>query len=293
MIPFSIVPEIEKLLQSHTGKEGLIDETSAVGGGSINSAYRLVYAGQSFFLKYNHAGRFPKMFEQEAAGLTLLRQSRSLHIPSVIGTGSKDQISFILLDYITEGQTNKVFWEKFGVGLAAMHKNTNTHFGLDHSNYIGSLRQENTHESSWSDFFIRHRLQPQLSLALKKGLISSKINRDFEKLFPLLPKLFPQETPALLHGDLWSGNFLCSSEGAAVLIDPAVYYGHREMDLGMSKLFGGFHPHFYAAYHEAWPLEKGWQERVDLCNLYPLLVHVNLFGSSYTSQVQSCLQRFV
>jgi protein-ribulosamine 3-kinase len=115
----------------------------------------------------------------------------------------------------------------------------------------------------------------------------------FERLFHRLDTLFPTEPPALLHGDLWSGNFLCDTQGRPVLIDPAVYYGHREMDLAMTRLFGGSDAALYAAYTDEWPLERGWEERVDLCNLYPLLVHVNLFGGSYITQVEAVLRRYV
>jgi fructosamine-3-kinase len=293
MLPLTIVPEIEKLLKNHCQQEALIDETIAVGGGSINAAYRLSYAGKSFFLKYNDASRFPQMFEKEALGLKLLTESKSLRIPQIIGHGGNGQTSFLLLEFIAQGQPDKQFWEDFGHGLASLHRNTHTTFGLDHSNYIGSLKQDNTVETSWVDFFIRQRLQPQLKLAKQQALLSTTILSDFEKLFKLLPSLFPEEAPALLHGDLWSGNFLCSATGEAVLIDPAVYYGHREMDIGMSKLFGGFYPHFYDTYNEVWPMEKGWQQRVDLCNLYPLLVHVNLFGGAYARQLEGSLGKYV
>lgn len=293
MLPLAIVPELEKLLQHYTQEEALIEETIAVGGGSINAAYRLNYGGKFFFLKYNDASRFPQMFEKEALGLKLLNTSHSLRIPQIIGQSSRGQTSFLLLEFIEQKQPDKQFWENFGQGLANLHRNTAKTFGLNHTNYIGSLQQDNTPEKSWTDFFIRLRLQPQINLAKQRALLSAQTLADFDKLFERLPSLFPEEAPALLHGDLWSGNFLCSQSGEAVLIDPAVYYGHREMDIGMSKLFGGFSPRFYEAYNAAWPLEKGWQQRVDLCNLYPLLVHVNLFGGGYVSQLEACLRKYV
>lgn len=293
MLPLAIVPELEKLLDNFTQKEALIEETLSVGGGSINAAYRLNYGGEFFFLKYNDASRFPQMFEKEALGLKLLNMSHSLRIPQIIGHSSTGQTAFLLLEFIAQKQPDKQFWENFGHGLADLHRNSNPTFGLDHSNYIGSLKQDNTSEKSWTEFFVHQRLQPQINLAKQRALLSTKTCADFEKLFELLPSLFPEEAPALLHGDLWSGNFLCSQSGEAVLIDPAVYYGHREMDIGMSKLFGGFSPHFYEAYNAAWPLEKGWQQRVDLCNLYPLLVHVNLFGGGYVGQLEACLRKYV
>ena len=293
MIPIEIVAQLEDLLKKHTGQKGLIAHTQAIGGGSINAAYSLRYEGKDFFLKYNQAKRFPKMFELEAKGLNVLASCNKIRLPEVIGTGESGQTAFLLLEQIVTGFPDNSFWEFFGEALAGLHRETNENYGLDHHNYIGSLPQSNAPAVSWSDFFISQRLKPQLKLAAGKGMLNSKTLNDFEKLFVKLPKLFPKEAPALLHGDLWSGNFLCDSNGKPVLIDPAVYYGHREMDLAMSKLFGGFNPRFYEAYHAAYPLETAWKERIDLCNLYPLLVHVNLFGGGYVGQLQSSLRRFV
>jgi fructosamine-3-kinase len=293
MIPIEIVSQLEILLQKHTGIEALIERTQAVGGGSINAAYQIRYAGQDYFLKYNQAKRYPKMFELETKGLKILSRSKKIRLPEVIGTGEAGQTTFLLLEHIETGYPDNNFWETFGEELADLHRETHETFGLDHDNYIGSLHQSNTIATNWSDFFITQRLKPQLKMAAGKGMLTSQTLNAFEKLFAKLPMLFPDEVPALLHGDLWSGNFLCDSNQNPVLIDPAVYYGHREMDLAMSKLFGGFSPRFYEAYHAAYPLETGWQERVDLCNLYPLLVHVNLFGGGYVGQLQSSLRRFV
>jgi protein-ribulosamine 3-kinase len=184
------------------------------------------------------------------------------------------------------------FWAQTGRGLAQLHQHSAGEFGLDHDNYIGSLNQYNQKETDWVEFFVNQRLQNQLRMCSDHGHADAGLLRMFDRLFPKLEQYFPHEPPALLHGDLWSGNYLCGNKGAAYLVDPAVYYGHREMDLAMSLLFGGFDREMYHAYHEVFPLENGWKERVDLCNLYPLLVHVNLFGGSYISQVRAILKRF-
>ncbi|MFZ1687503.1 MAG: fructosamine kinase family protein, partial [Flavobacteriales bacterium] len=183
--------------------------------------------------------------------------------------------------------------------LARLHGHTNSTFGLDpastagrRDNYIGSLKQVNTGQVTWGEFFIHCRLEPQVKMAIDHQRIGMGDVLRFERLYGKLPSLFPIEPPALLHGDLWSGNFLCDAHHQPVLIDPAVYYGHREMDIAMTKLFGGFEPAFYSAYSDAWAMEIGWEERADLCNLYPLLVHVNLFGGSYAGQVAAILLRF-
>jgi fructosamine-3-kinase len=293
MIPFVIVPKVEELLSGFTGKSARIEESRMLGGGSINEACRLKFGAESFFAKWNLASHYPGMFETEARGLELLEASQTLALPRVIGTGEADKYAFLVLSFVSQGSTGVNFWSKFGRGLARLHQHAADQFGLDHDNYIGSLRQYNKQTDDWPTFFVEQRIEPQLRLATESGLADRALLRDFEKLASKIESIFPPEPASLLHGDLWSGNFLCNSQGEPVLIDPAVYYGHREMDIGMTKLFGGFDRHFYNSYNEEWPMEGGWQQRTDLCNLYPLLVHVNLFGGSYLMQVKSIVRRFV
>ena len=196
------------------------------------------------------------------------------------------------MEYIATGSPGADFWDTFGQGLARLHKRTQKMFGLDHDNFIGSLQQSNRMHTSWEDFFINERLEAQYKLARDAGRAGSDTGRPLQNLYSRLSDFFPPEPPALLHGDLWSGNYMVDSSGMAVIADPAVYYGHRLMDLGMSKLFGGFSSAFYQAYNDAWPLEKNWPESIEIANLYPLLAHVNLFGGSYLQSVHSILKRF-
>ncbi len=154
------------------------------------------------------------------------------------------------------------------------------------------LYQSNKKHDNWIDFFRTERLEKQVKLARDHNRMGKTVVQSFENFYRALPEIFPIEPPAFIHGDLWGGNFMTDENGAPVIIDPAVYYGHREMDLGMSQLFGGFDHAFYEAYHHHFPLEKGWQERVDYCNLYPLMVHLNLFGGGYLNSVQSILRKF-
>ncbi|MEM9024402.1 MAG: fructosamine kinase family protein, partial [Bacteroidota bacterium] len=163
---------------------------------------------------------------------------------------------------------------------------------LERNNYIGSLPQTNTPRPDWTSFFIEQRLEAQCRMARDAGAIGPELLRAFDRAFHRLDGFFPEEPAALLHGDLWMGNFLCTSDGKPMLIDPAVYGGHREMDLAMTRLFGGFAPAFYQSYADTYPLENGWEERVPIANLYPLMVHVNLFGGHYVQQVAQCLRRF-
>ena len=293
MLPLSLVEPIEKLLTKHVQQQGLITQTNSVAGGSINEACRLQYEGVSYFVKWNKASAFPGMFQDERDGLDELRHAKSIEIPEVIGTGESGSTAFILMEYVEPSRPTAGFWESFGRGLAKLHQTSQPKFGYHRSNYIGSLRQSNQLHDDWVSFFRDERLAPQLKTAEQKGLVSIGLMKKFDKLLHRLESLLPAESPSLLHGDLWSGNFLCSNNQQAVLIDPSVYYGFREMDLAMTMLFGGFDAAFYHAYHEAFPLEKNWKSRTDLCNLYPLLVHVNLFGSGYVHQLDHAVSKYL
>lgn len=288
----SLIELLAELLSVHCGQPVDIEEAFPVGGGSINDAWRLETDAGRFFLKTNSADRFPSMFEAEADGLRRLRDAGPLRVPEVIAHGEDHDDSFLLLEWIEGGVKGPGFWSDFGRCLAQLHRHTQERFGLERDNYIGSLVQRNTPENDWASFLIHQRLEPQLKLARDRKRVEAGMAFRFERLFHQLDELFPAEPPALLHGDLWSGNFLCDNKGRPVLIDPAVYYGPREMDLAMTRLFGGFDEALYTAYHAEWPLEHGWEERVDLWNLYPLLVHVNLFGGVYVAQVEAVLRRF-
>jgi fructosamine-3-kinase len=197
------------------------------------------------------------------------------------------------MEFIEQGPQNKFYWKDLGSGLANIHKATNVLFGLDHDNYIGSLRQLNTSSENWIDFLVNKRLNVQLKLAMDSGLAGSQMMKSFESLYLKLPTLLPEEKPALLHGDLWSGNIITTRSGEPCLIDPSVYYGCREVDLAMTKLFGSFPGDFYDSYTDTYPLLSGYQDRFELYNLYPLLVHLNLFGTQYRSPITGILSRFV
>lgn len=284
--------KIEKSLSEELGSTILISNVKEVSGGSINNAYCLTTNNGKFFIKTNQANRYPKMFNKEAKGLELLRQTKTIFVPKVYFSGNHDNTSFLLMEYIDGSTPIRGFWNEFGKQLAALHQNTNPTFGLDHNNYIGSLDQRNNAHETWTDFFINERLHPQIKLAKDNSQIDSSIVSRVENLYQKLDEIFPKEQSALLHGDLWSGNFMAGNLGEPLIMDPAVYYGHREMDIAMTKLFGGFNDELYAAYNECYPLEKDWEQRIDICNLYPLIVHVNLFGGSYLGQVKSILSKF-
>jgi len=266
--------------------------TSPVGGGDINDAYKFNTSEGNFFVKKNSASRFPHMFQKEAQGLKILADADEIPVPEMITFSEEDDVAFLVLKFIKSLCKSENFWDDFGKRLANLHQHTNDHFGLDHDNYIGSLHQSNRKHDKWTDFFREERLDFQVKMARDHGNAGSDTVRTFERFYRKLDEIFPVEAPSLIHGDLWGGNYMVNEKGEAMIIDPAVYYGHREMDLGMSKLFGGFSQEFYQAYNEQSPLEKGWQERLDYCNLYPLMVHVNLFGGGYLNSVKSILRNF-
>jgi len=291
MLSKALQQAVEKALTENTGKPVRMLRSASVGGGSINSAARVETDQGIFFLKWNDAKKFPGMFAAEAKGLRLLKEKSALIVPAPVAQGEIENESFLLLEFLERSPGHAESWYRAGENLARQHRRTNEHFGLDHDNYIGSLPQSNRRHDAWKSFFAEERLLPQLQRAYDGSRVSKALVRQAENFCEKISEIFPQEEPALLHGDLWSGNYFHCTQGPAVF-DPAVYYGHREMDLAMTKLFGGFADDFYSGYISEFPLVKGWRTRTGYCNLYPLLVHVNLFGGGYAEDVRSVLKNF-
>lgn len=268
-----------------------ITNTEIVAGGCINKTTCLQTNNGHFFLKENTIEN-QDLFEKETLGLSLLAEKSQIKTPMVFGQITDENYTYLVLEWIEKGAPSHIFWENFGNNLAHQHKQVQNHYGLDHHNHIGRLDQHNNFRIDWIDFFINERLLPQIKLGETRNLIDPSLRNQFDSLFTRLDQLIPTENPSLLHGDLWSGNFLCSSAGQPYVFDPAVYYGNREVELAFTQLFGGFDPFFYGAYEEAFPLTPGYQERVEIHNLYPLLVHVNLFGASYLTGIKQTLNKF-
>lgn len=283
-----LLPHVEEVL-----KEKILQATP-IRGGDIHSAFCLIDSRRrKWFLKANSAPSAALMFRREAQDLAILGAAGVIRTPKVIGQGqSKRGDAFLILEFIDSGRQTPVFWERFGRNLAAMHAQTSAFFGFAHDNYIGRLPQSNRRCSTWAEFYASERLEPQMRLARQQGFLDKTAERQLDNLCARLNDLCPEEPPALTHGDLWSGNFLCNTLEEPVLIDPAAAYAHREMDLAMSRLFGGFDPRFYTAYEEVSPLEPGFEQRQTIYQLYYLLVHVNLFGASYEASVRRILRQW-
>lgn len=277
-----VLPSVEAALGS------AVVTWDGVSGGDINEAHEAQLAdGRRVFVKSNREAP-AGMFAAEARGLDWLGQAHALRVPVVIAQGP----SFLVLELIQPGRRKPDFDELLGRGLAALHRAGAPSFGLDHDNFIGRLPQANQPLPTWAEFYRERRLLPQFRLAVDGQRASVAMRRGFDRLLARLGEIVgPPEPPARLHGDLWGGNAMVDELGMPSLIDPAAHGGHREIDLAMMRLFGGFGPRVFAAYHEAFPLPPGHEARVPLYQLYFLMVHVNLFGGSYVASVEHALSR--
>jgi fructosamine-3-kinase len=286
----SVPAHIIELISIHQNLK--VERFRPVSGGCINNGGVLTTNSGEYFLKWNDANRYPSMFETEAKGLRLLSSTSAIRVPKPIEYSVAGSYQYILMEFIDTKGRRKDFWTVLGERLAELHKNSGSHFGLDHDNYIGSLNQYNNRSDDWVAFFINQRLRMQLKLASQNGLADKSLVNSFEVLFKRLDDLLVTEKPSLLHGDLWSGNLIVDDKGEPCLIDPAVYYGHREMEIAFTTLFGGFDESFYDSYNVVFPLEKEFKMRFDIYNLYPLLVHLNLFGRAYLSGIKKIVSRY-
>jgi fructosamine-3-kinase len=284
-----MTPALKTILQQC----GFADaEMQSVAGGDINQAYKVQHKNSSFFLKVNDAVTYPLMFQREADGLEALKKNSDCIVPDVLQTGEAGGHQYLLLEWIERGSPANNYHSSLGKSLAAMHLQNAEQAGWSADNYIGSLPQRNTFTNDWCSLYATHRIAPLVKLLRDYGSFGNKEQQYAERLYTRLSQYFPNEKHAFLHGDLWGGNHFPNENGLPVLIDPAVYYGHREMDIGMTALFGGFDRAFYEAYNYYYPLESGWQQRLQLTQLYPLLVHAVLFNGHYVSKSASILATF-
>ncbi|MFW6362562.1 MAG: fructosamine kinase family protein [Spirochaeta sp.] len=326
MSKFTVVQSdtFQKGIAALFGETVTVRSSDPVAGGCINQGKRIVLSnGTVLFCKQNST-RLEGMFLAEAQGLAALiglsTRVAGPRVPTPVGLVQTKSHQFLLLEWIESGRRTVGGTGEFGVSLAAMHaavvattdlpgyipeKASDTtvelpeagspvqQFGFVGNNYIGSTPQENTWESSWVDFFAEHRLRYQLNLAKRNGLINSNVMTLADSVLSRLSSLLPEpDHPSMLHGDLWNGNMMVDQQGSVVLIDPAVYLGHSEADIAMMELFGSPGSSFFDAYQEIIPIPSGYDDRREIYNLYHLLNHLNLFGSSYRAPVMRVLERF-
>jgi protein-ribulosamine 3-kinase len=283
---------IESILKDSLGEATELDDFQFLYCGNFNLAARVTTKEGKFFIKWNK-GDHEGMFESEAKSMELLRKTNTVNVPKVYGFGKKDDGAYLMLDFVADAKKKPDFWQEFGRKLAELHQNTNDKFGLHFHNYIGSLRQINDYYTDGVQFYLEKRLITQMERAYKAKIIDYKLYIDLNNLFSKIPNIFPNEAPCLIHGDLWSGNMMVGDGGSAFLVDPSAYYGLREAEIAFSTLFGGFKTEFYNAYNEAKPLAPGFKNRIDLYNLYPLLVHANLFGGGYIEAIKNIVKKYL
>lgn len=281
---------VEKAISQATGESFLIDERVPVGGGCINSAFRLTGEGQSYFVKANDE-HMRHMFDAEYAGLLELHNAQAIRVPQPIVVGESKGQAWLVLENMELGHGGNS--RMAGEQLALMHRHQAQQYGWSIDNTIGSTLQINHQEDEWVRFWAEHRLGFQLELAVRNGF-AGHLQQQGEKLLEGIHLLMDHDpVPSLLHGDLWGGNIGYQSDGTPVIYDPAVYYGDREADIAMTELFGGFGADFYAAYNAVWPLDSGYAVRKTLYNLYHILNHANMFGGGYAGQAQGMIDRLL
>ena len=279
-----LTPIVQQALGDHTE----LKQVKGVSGGDIHQAWWLQTNQGAFFLKTNHA-KAETLFASEALALGVIRASQTIRCPDVINYGCTNHQAWLLMEYIEMQAQGDDFLR--GRQLAQMHRQTYSQFGWQQTNYIGHTPQLTTWQDSWPEFYAQQRLKPQLELAQQNGAPDQLIALG-EQLIQNIDSFFKNYAPqvSLLHGDLWAGNSAFDTQGLPLIFDPASYYGDRETDIAMTELFGGYSDQFYAGYEAEWPLDKGYQSRKNLYNLYHVLNHYNLFGGYYAQQAERLLR---
>jgi fructosamine-3-kinase len=286
-----IYKEIGEKISQITGEKVRIEERRSVGGGCINQGYKISGSGKDYFIKLNQASSV-EMFAAEALGLEQMFETKTIRVPKPICWGIAGNSSYLVLEWLEFAPANNHAWEEMGRKLAAMHKTPGAErFGWERHNTIGSTPQINSWMDNWAGFFAEQRIGYQLKLARRRGGNFPEPDRIIELVRTILADITPQ--PSLVHGDLWSGNAAVTASGEPVILDPAVYYGDREVDIAMTELFGGFPAAFYRGYNQVWQLEEGYQQRKTLYNLYHILNHFNLFGGGYSTQANRMIEQIL
>jgi fructosamine-3-kinase len=289
----SLNDKIKKEIESRLGT--VIIKSQSLSGGCINNAQKIITeSGKSYLLKLNSSAP-ADMFEKEAHGLNELQKANAVRVPDA----KIFSANYLVTEFIESRYKSNTFFSDFGRQFADLHRYTNSSFGFYEDNYIGSTPQKNladgTEIKNWTGFYFNKRLLYQLRLCEKNGYADAELRDGIHKLENIIEEILQgsEEEPSLLHGDLWSGNYMVDENGNPCIIDPAVYYGHREADLAMTKLFGGYPEEFYRSYNENYPLKDDWQYRENIYKLYHVLNHLNLFGRGYYGQALSLIKFYL
>jgi fructosamine-3-kinase len=283
---------LAQLLEQRSGAR--LHAVSAVSGGCISNTARVEFANREVvFLKWAHSSEQPAaMFSEEARSLRALAATKTVRVPAVLDQHAEGDYVWLLLEWLEPGPRSSASQAQLGEALAALHQHTAETYGWLAANFIGSLPQSNRQHTSWPEFWREERLLPQLRLGASR--LDAEQRRRLTQLIERCDEVIGDseaDGPSLLHGDLWGGNLHITADGTAALIDPSSYYGHREVDLAMAQLFGGFSADFFGSYERAWPCRPGLEQRLLLYQLYYLLVHVNLFGGGYAAQTMQVAER--
>ena len=290
-----ITQQVEQSLSEKLGEDVKVLSSGTLGGGCINNASKLETTKGNFFLKWNSDSE-KNMFLREAESLQELRiaAKSELVVPEVFAAKEIDETpGFLVLEMLDSDSPSSDTDEILGRGLATIHLHAAEKFGFHNNNYCGSTLQDNSWKKSWVEFFRDNRLRFLLNLIQQERPLSSSQTKVYDKLLEKIPVLIPDDSePVLIHGDLWSGNYMLTSNGPA-LIDPASYYANREMEMGIMTMFGGFSQQFYSAYNEVNPLPAEWRDRNRLYQLYHVLNHYYLFGGGYGQQALSIARSYI
>ncbi|WP_204106502.1 MULTISPECIES: fructosamine kinase family protein [Spirulina sp. CCY15215] len=283
--------EIAAKISETTGESFEITAHRSIGGGSINQSYCISDRDRHYFVKINQANQI-EMFAAEYLGLQQMYDTQTIRIPQPLCCGITGENSFIVMEWLEFGRGDSRSWELMGKHLANLHQSqASDRFGWTRNNTIGSTPQMNPWSENWGQFFAEQRIGFQLRLAKRRGGKFPNTEQVVTRVKEILASWQPQ--PSLVHGDLWSGNAACTVEGEPVILDPATYWGDREVDLAMTELFGGFPAAFYRGYNQTWPLDRGYEGRKSLYNLYHVLNHFNLFGGGYEDQGSKTITRLL
>jgi fructosamine-3-kinase len=286
----SYIQLFESICFETFGREIEVEDFSVVAAGLVNTGAFVKTKKADFFVKINEREE-ENFFQSEAQDLNLL--SETVSVPKVFGNGKCLGFNYLITEFVVEAPFSKTTYELAGRQLAILHKKSHSQFGQDWTNFLASIPQDNQWKQDGINFLIQNRILPAVGLCLMEEKISFELYRKVESLCGKLGNWIPDEAPALIHGDLWSGNLMGSSSGIPYFIDPASSYGLRESELAITHLFGSFDPHFYGAYLEEFPLQPGFEDRFLIYHLHPLLVHLHLFGNSYLPAIERIVKVFL